>query len=447
MGKRILWFSLGSLALLAVIAFIVGYAWIGRYLRSEPFRQLVSAKTSGALKVIGEFQPLSWTGASVYSDHFVGTPTPGGYLEKLSANRIRVEVNFRQIFSGAWRVDEVNIGNLSATFGTADSLQPAPVAAVEEPPASALPGWLPRRFEVGSVNIENADLAARDLALNGAKLTIRPDGTAWKIQGAGGQFLAKDFPALSLSSLNARVTTSQFFLTQAAARPASGGNLTATGEMTFGNGNSEFRIDFTDIQARELLPNDVTRYLSGLLSGTTVLKATASAQTASGNFTLTEGLVKDLPALKQLAKFTQSPQFERLPLQTLSGDYLNDATGLEVKNFVAESKGLLRVEGKFHLGKNQELHGNFLVGLTPQTLQWLPGSQDRVFTESRNGYLWTRVQLGGTTSKPTEDLSDRLAVAMGQQVIQQGADLIRQSPDKAINTIKDAVKILGPLIP
>ncbi|HEY5791802.1 MAG TPA: hypothetical protein VIS74_00795 [Chthoniobacterales bacterium] len=443
MAKRIFWISLGTLAVLAAAAFLIGYAWIGRYLRSEPFRQLASAKTSGALKVEGAFQPLSWTGASVYSDRFQGAAAPRGYLEKLDANRIRVEVNFRKILNGAWRVDEVNIGHLAATFGAAESLQPAP-SAPAEPPASALPGWLPRRFEIGPVNVENADLAARDLALNGAKLTLRPDGTAWVLHGSGGKFRAKSFPELSLHSLTARVTASQLFLTQAAARPASGGNLTATGEMAFASGESEFRLDFTGIQAREVLPPEIAHYLSGLLGGTAILQTAAGSGSTSGNFVLTEGMVKDLPVLQQLAKFTQSPQFERLPLQTMSGDFLDDAKGLDVKNFVAESKGLLRVEGQFHIGNHQELRGHFQVGLTPQTLQWLPGSRERVFTAARDGYLWTAVNLGGTTAAPSEDLSDRLAVAMGQQVIQQGADLLKNSPDKAIDTIKDAVNILAP---
>ena len=445
MAKRIFWISLGSLVALLLLALLIGNIWLGRYLRSEPFRELVSAKTSRALKVEGQLMPLSWTGGSVYSDRFQAQPTPGGYLEKLDANRIRVEVNFRRILNGVWRVNEINIGNLEATFGTAESLEPSPPKANELPPPE-LPKWIPTRFEIGSVNVENAVLQAKDLALNNSKLTLTPQGTSWVIEGTGGKFLAKNFPELSLSSLNARVTSEQFFLTQAAARPASGGNLTATGEMTFRNGESRFQIEFTDIQATELFPPAVTRYLSGLVSGTAILDATAKGKRTSGNFNLREGMVKELPVLQQLAKFTQSPQFERLPLQVMSGDYLDDAKGLRVQNFVAESKGMLRVEGQFHIGKGQELAGEFEVGLTPQTLQWLPGSRERIFTTSRSGYLWTTVKMGGTTSAPTEDLSNRLAIAMSQQVIEQGTDILRNAPDKTKDAVNDVLDILSPLI-
>lgn len=446
MGKRILWSSLAALAIVIVIAMIVGNLWMGRYLRSEPFRQLVSAKAGAALKVDGQFQPLSWTGGSVYSDRFNGSPTPNGYFETLQADRIRVEVNFRKILSGAWRVDEINIGNLAATFGTAQTLKPDS-SAPSEPAASSLPTWLPRRFELGTINIDNANLKAKDLALDGAKLTIRPDGQAWIIEGSGGKFLAKNFSELKLTALNARVTADQLFLTNAKGQPASGGNLSATGEMTFGNGESHFQIDFTGIQAKEVFPKEVTHYLSGILSGTTLLKASPGMISNSGNFVLTEGLVKDLPVLQQLAKFTQSPQFERLPLQLMSGDYVQGAKGLHVENFVAESKNLLRIEGRFSIGKNGELDGDFEVGLTPQTLQWLPGSQERVFTQSHGGYLWTKIHLGGTTDSPSEDLSNRLALAMGQQAIKQGANLIKGTPNKALDAVRDAVNILSPLIP
>src|SRR5690606_18388541 len=96
-----------------------------------------------------------------------------------------------------------------------------------------------------------------------------------------------------------------------------------------------------------------------------------------------------------------------------------------------ESKGLMRVEGRCELAPDRALAGTLRVGVTPQTLQWLPGSRERVFTVAENGYLWTPVRLGGTWENPQEDLSARLAAAMKDEVIDQGRKVIDALPGPA----------------
>ncbi|MGB8356693.1 MAG: hypothetical protein WCD79_22535, partial [Chthoniobacteraceae bacterium] len=80
--------------------------------------------------------------------------------------------------------------------------------------------------------------------------------------------------------------------------------------------------------------------------------------------------------------------------------------------------------------------------ITPSSLQWLPGSQEKVFTASHDGYVWTTVRLTGPLNSPKEDLSPRLvAAATGavidtvNGVIQQvpGGDAIKEAPKKLID--------------
>jgi hypothetical protein len=87
------------------------------------------------------------------------------------------------------------------------------------------------------------------------------------------------------------------------------------------------------------------------------------------------------------------------------------------------------------------------AGLTPQTLQWMPGSRERVFTERDGGYLWTDVELGGTLDQPTENLSRRLLVAGGEEVIESGARTIRESTETAVEGVRSVLDALLPLAP
>ena len=71
----------------------------------------------------------------------------------------------------------------------------------------------------------------------------------------------------------------------------------------------------------------------------------------------------------------------------------------------------------------------FQVGVAPATLQWIPGSQERVFTVARGSYVWTTMRLTGPVDSPKEDLSGRLATAAGEAIV-----------DKVENTAKDIFK-------
>jgi hypothetical protein len=168
---------------------------------------------------------------------------------------------------------------------------------------------------------------------------------------------------------------------------------------------------------------------------------------ATGAFQLQEGRLENIPLLAAVADFTGNPSFRRMPLQDVAGDFTYDRGILQITNFAAESKGLLRIEGTATLGKSGELEGRFQIGVTPQTLQWLPGSRERVFVTARNGYLWTDLTVGGTLEHPTENLSGRLAVAMGNQVIDMGTGLINAAPGTAVDGVRGVLDILSPLAP
>jgi alpha-L-fucosidase len=70
-----------------------------------------------------------------------------------------------------------------------------------------------------------------------------------------------------------------------------------------------------------------------------------------------------------------------------------------------------------------------------------------VFVTAQNGYLWTTVKIGGTLESPTEDLSGRLAQAVGEQAIDTGVQLLNAAPEHATDAAKKAIDLLSPLIP
>lgn len=446
---RGLWISLVILCLLILALFAGASIWFQNFLRSETFRRIVSEKTGAAFQAEATYGPFQWVGSSVHSDMLDATGEPGSPLQVLRANQIRAEINWRAVLDGAWRVNQIEVVQLSATLRKADA---ASLRSEEAPPvpAGGLAALLPQRFELENVNIARTDVNflglgdAQLASLKGSSLRLKPDGKGWAIEGAGGTFSTPMLPQLDVETFRSRIQRGSFFLTDARLRLGDTGKITASGEFSDA---SSLRLEWEQVNLAQLKNGLWGDHLTGLLSGSSTLawseNGLASLE-ASGKFLLNEGLLEKLPIQDQIATFTGSPQFRRMPLQEVSGHYEYSGGQVRITAFIAESKGLLRVEGDCQVGLGGALTGKFQIGVTPQTLQWLPGSRERVFTVARNGYLWTDMQVSGTIHDLREDLSARLAAAMGEEVIQRGVDALQDVPGTMREGAKSILDILAP---
>jgi len=147
--------------------------------------------------------------------------------------------------------------------------------------------------------------------------------------------------------------------------------------------------------------------------------------------------------LDTIAKYTKTDRFRRLILNQVRGDFRYDASGLHVTNLVVESERLIMVKGSFSV-VNGQIDGTFDLGITPAPLQFLPGSQDKVFSAPRDGYAWTPLRITGPYRSPREDLSARLYAAAENAVVQKVGDTATQAVGTAVDTAKKGVDgVLG----
>jgi hypothetical protein len=447
-----LWLSLASILVILLVVVVGGAVWIRAFLRSDDFLRLVSHKTGNALHAQTTYSPFGWSGSSVFSDRLEGTGIAGSPIKTLRADQIRAQVNWRAIFDGAWRVDDINVGYFEGTFHqpTRDSASTEEVSSLPKP--SGLWKYLPQRFELGNLQVAQARLGFLDskdqtiLSVNDTILNLRPDGTGWAIDGQRGTLVVPGFPSLQVGSFRSRLQRESFFLTDASLRLGDTGKISLSGEFA---GDAKLEVEWQQVDVAPFLPPQWKEHFSGQLSGTSTISWPASgkeATTATGQFVMKDGMIEDVPMLDQIATFTGAPQFRRMPLQDFSGRYSWSAGQLTLTNLVAESKGLLRLEGGCIIGADGRLQSTLRLGVTPQTLQWLPGSRERVFTVAENGYLWTTVSVTGTLDDPREDLSQRLITAMGTEVIEQGTKAIQNLPAGTQDGAKKVLDMLSPLL-
>jgi len=431
----------GIVGILLVAAFVALSLWFGSFIRSPEFQSLVAGETGKVFGSRADFAPLRWNGASAFAESATLQGSPSTALMRLSANQLRAEVNWRTVLSGAWRVEEITITQLDgewqnpAPAGSPAAAQPSPVRPI------GLASLLPRRFEVGVLKVGNARLRYGATEISNCALTARPDGAGWIFEGDGGRLQTPWTPELGIIDFRAREQGGDLFLTKGDLTLGSNGKISVSGESS-PSGN--LRVSWQGVASADVLKGDWAKRIAGTLSGNAQL---AAPDAFKGTVILQDGRLENIPMLETVADFTQNPAFQRMPVQEMRGDFVRERGGWMISNFFAESKGLLRIEGSAVIGNDGSLRGQFQIGVTAQTLQWLPGSRERVFKVARDGYLWTDLTVGGTIEKPTENLSERLATAMGTEVIERSTELIKHAPETAVEGVRSVLDILRPLVP
>ncbi len=426
-------------------------SWIGSFLRGEDFRALVAERAGKALAAEVSFDPFRWSGPNVFTEKVSATGLEGSRIGSVDARQVRAVIDWRAAWGGAWKVNSIDILELEIVLQGGESDRPSEVEDTNPPETPARPSWLPQRFELGflratqgTVTLKNSQ-GEQTLEVSKSVLTLEPKGSSYEVTATGGLLDVATLPQMSLASAHARVSDGVFFLTRSSFQLGESGKLSASGE--FGDG-STMQVSWTDVNVTPFLDPDWQTKLTGRLSGEAAIAwpKDQSQHSSTGKFILTEGRLENVPLLVEVAKFTSSPQFRRMPLQEVSGNFQKSGDVLTVTDFMGESKGLMRLEGDFVVREGGALTGAFRVGVSPQVLQWVPGSREKVFTENRDGYVWTDLLVGGTLAEPTENLSARLAVAMGEQVIDQGTQILRDVPAGAKEGVKGVLDALTPLL-
>jgi hypothetical protein len=423
-----------GMVVLVSVGWFAGRAWLDGYLRGPEFRRFLEKRIGGSLKSEAALAPLSFTGLNVYTDGLKAQGFEDAAFASVGAENVRMKFSLRRFFERVWQVEDVQIERVSLKLdGTRLSPPPAPREQPRAPGSG--PGWLPNRFEIASALIRNANLEWGDSpstagGLRGTQLRASFQEKSWQLDCRGGELAVPGMPILELVESRLRQKERELYIQSATFNARDGGTLTATGEVLLDE-KVDILAKLDGIDLQPLLPEDWRARLHGRASGEIRVESALPAAgpvTVSGTIKLREGRLEALPVLNQIAAFTRTQQFRQISISEGQADFRRDNKALTVNQLVVESAGLLRIEGGFNVIRG-EMDGTFQVGVAPSTLQWIPGSQERVFTVARGSYLWTTMRLTGPVDSPKEDLSSRLAAAAGGAIV-----------DKVENTARDVIR-------
>ena len=436
--RRALW-TLALLPVLLLAGYFAARMWIDSYLRSDDFRRFVSRATAHTLKAEGEFAPLRFTGMNIYSDGFKARGSEEAAFSTFAVDQIRADLSLRRWRERVWQVDRIEAQRIEVRLdGSRIALErtpekaPAPVSG-----GGAGGGWLPNRLEIATAAVKEVNLAWDGGSLRRVNAVANAKDSGWEIAGGGGRIEHGAMPGADLVSLRMLYKAPSLFVQSAELRQGATGTVNVEGEIRAGE-EMDLRAKLAGIDLAPFLNNDWRLRLHGKIAGDVRVQQrfpSANGPVVSGSLQLSEGQIEALPVLNEIANFTLIDRYRRLTLSRASADFRQENGTLHATNFIAESSGLIRVEGGFTVA-NGIIDGAFQVGVAPSSLALVPGAESRVFTEARGGYVWTPMRLHGPVDAPGEDLSRRLAAAAGGAVVEK----VGETVNKAIETGKDVLK-------
>lgn len=462
--KWAIWLPLSALAIIALSVLGVTY-WIDSFLRSEAFRELINEKTSTLLRAKCSASPFQWQGWSVYSDRFEGIGEGETFFSTLRADGVRAEFDVAAVLQGAWHVPELTMRSVDFAFPEAHlprkSVPPAEPHVEERPPGW---NWLPKRFDLDKINAEAVTARWRVGAggqgrIENARVTLLPRQQMVEVMATGGTVIQPGAPKLEMENFSARFQKEHLYITDASFRLNEGGRIRLSGEADFQNEPSRVTMHATleAISVTPFLPEDWRARLHGGVNGTIEMEGDPGKMetlTAKGTLMLVEGRLEALPLLNELATFLKTEQLRSMPLQKGLAKFTLRGGVLDVEQFSLESQGLFKSHGAFKVLADGVLDGACQVGVSVRVLQWLPALSAKIFETEHEGFVWTTVKIGGTTTKPNEDLSLRLAKAAAElitapvkTVLEKSGEATKEATKVLEDTASDAIDLLKPFVP
>ncbi len=462
----------GLLAVVVFIGIFVIKNFAINFLKSDSFRDYIITAMEEKLHADIDLQQLRWEGSTVYADTWRAQGHADAAFSKIEMDGMRATLD--GVEDAALQIPEIRINQVSLEFSK-QKRAGAPSTEVNAPSgdtktsSSPIPSWLknwvPNRVETGIIHVGATNLTFRDeqgtqqLALTSVETQSKPMSSpgSWEIQARNGQLSLANFPTLSIRKFETRWNHNDIFINQAELVFYDSAEISGSGDILLGS-RPELNLDLklSNLDTANLLSADWKKKITGTLHGDFTIKGEPgkrSSLISKGELQLKNGVIEGLPMLELIATYTKMQRFKRLALHQASADFVKKGDRIEISKLILQSDGLTRLEGSFTLENRQISNGKFRLGVTPGTLRWIPGAEQKVFTQAQDGFLWTPLVISGSLDQPKEDLTARLTGAAIETLVNDApaqatdaAKKILSNPSDAINTGKKLIDSLIPLL-
>jgi hypothetical protein len=413
-----------------LILLLIFAGWFGLHflVQSDTFRDWLSRRVSRSIHADGKFEPLTWEGSTFRSAGFSATGGPHSKLRSLQVTNISAHIDWRRLLQGVLAIDMVTVDKVDAVAGKSRGATPAkPAAPHPEPQRSQSPlssfriDLRVERLYVPSANLHWQTTTGENGELTETKLTaVRTVGDQWDILAVGGTARHANYPPLEVDRIHCSANQDSISILDAKASVAGGGDLAITGRISTAKGlSAQLTSDFSTLELNPLLPEPwrIGGKISGQLTYTGDFDRFEHGEVAGA--IKIDGATFDMtnvfPTLRKLAKFGG---LNDVRLDSIDTHLKYKEQRLELSDIHATSGDQIRVEGSGAITPDR-LEAELVVGLSPKILGWIPGAEEKVFIDQRDGLRWAKVTISGSPARPKEDLTQRLIAAFRDKMTKE----------------------------
>ena len=390
-------------------------------MESDAFRRELDKQTSKGLHLEGNYQNIRRTGfLTATAEGFTGKNGVKAF-KAISTGKVDARFNPWGIFLRRWELDHILIESGKAEIQTYEP------KSENKPPKPGMRSFCRTGStckKLSAIGGCNLDLRGRQAGFFKTKLLITPYGRDFEYWASGGMMKQASSPDLTLSQLHLLITKEELTLYDMELAPnlKSEGRIRVTGRAGLKQDKSlAATMTFSEIPVDPWIPEAWASLIKGRARGDVTWEGPDMKMEGSsgrGTFRIEGGRVSGASFLEEAATITGKKSIEDIELSQCSLAFDWKYPRAEIKQIEIEAKGAFSIRGTVVI-ENKRLDGSLKFGATRKYLEWLPRANE-IFSQERDGYLWTVVNLDGTLQKPKEDLSPRIA------------ELLKKSPGAAV---------------
>ncbi len=412
---------------LLLLVFFSGWIGFHSFIQSDSFRDWLGKKVGRAIHADGQFEPLSWEGSTFRSAGFSAKGLGRSKLRSLHVTNLSAHVDWWQLLKGTWLIDQINADKIEADIGKQPASPATPSSNLPAPSSGLkLSNFLPSEFRIEHLYFASANLHWETNhgdtgQFIGTKVSVTqsvPD--RWDVEATGGNARHAAYPELHIEQVHASVNQESIAIRDAKAQTAGGGEIQLIGKIDIRRQlNAQLTADFSGLEANGIMPAEW--HLGGKVSGHLVYtgdldrfehgEVAGSVKISGAAFDMANFFV----TLHQLAKFGG---LNDVRIDSIEAHIRYHERELQLSDIRASYQDQIRVEGTGSIASNR-LSGDLLLGLSPKILGWIPGAEERVFTDQRDGLRWAAVKISGSPQQPKEDLTKRLIGAFRDRMTKE----------------------------
>ena len=418
LASKILFTLIGLFITCCVVGFFVIQSLLENYLKSDAFRQRIETTVGHKIHATCTLAPLRRTGISLFSESLDLHANPGISFQTALIQNIRTDIDLGGIWSRTWKLDTIQVENLDLSLDptptSETSSDPATTETTAPRPTSWLADWLPNKTSITTIRAERCNIKKAGIQAKQTRLIATPSGspivsTNWDILAESGEISFPSLPTVDLAQAKWNIRKDQTSLRSARVLIRQGGECVLSGDFSKESG-STIHAQLENVNIEPFLNPMWQAKLKGNVQGTIKFSQHPTSNpdgSLEGSLTLKNGKLEALPILAVLDKFLNNPRFRSVSIKSASVNISKSSNLLLLKDIDLDGDGSLRIQGNISI-ESGKLDGKLNFGISTSLLQWLPGAQSLLFPVSRDGYLWTPVNISGTVDNPLEDLSSRL---------------------------------------